>query len=108
MGLFNPQLNNPIWKERFPLHAAVCNRDLNEAKMLLRQGAMVNDVDSYGNTPLFYGTLAEDVAMVRALLRGGADPNKTSSQGVLPLWIADDDFDFPEVAKILREYGARK
>jgi ankyrin repeat protein len=108
MKPFEKQLNDPVWRERFPLHAAVCNREQREVETLLRHGAMVNSVDNYGTTPLLYGTRAADLAMVRVLLRAGADPNKTSSQGVLPLWIADDDFEFHEVAKLLRQYGARK
>jgi|SRR5579872_2225746 len=108
MKLFDSQLNNSVWKARFPLHAAVCERNHREAETLLRYGALVNDVDSYGTTPLLYSTRAEDVEMVKVLLRAGADPNKTSAEGILPLWIADEDFDFQEVAKVLRQYGARK
>lgn len=108
MRLFEKQWNDPTWKERFPLHAAVCNRDQRETDALLRYGAEVNNVDKYGSTPLLYGTRGADLAVVRILLRAGADPNKASSEGILPLWIADEDFDFHEVAKLLRQYGARK
>jgi len=84
VGLFDTQVNSSTWKARFPLLLSATETQ-KEIEMLLWQGALVNDGDSYGNTPLLYGTRAGDVAMVRVLLRGGADPNKTSAQVVLPL-----------------------
>ncbi len=108
MRLFDAQLKNTFWRAQYPLHAAVCDKNVKETEFLLGFGSAIDGTDSYGFTPLLYCIRAEDVDMVKVLLRAGADPNKSSAQGVLPLWIADDDYDFREVAKVLRQYGARK
>jgi len=108
LKLFDAQMKNTFWRAQYPLHAAVCDKNVKETEFLLKFGYAVDRVDSYGLTPLIYCIRAEDLDMVKVLLRAGADPNKSSAQGVLPLWVADDDHDFREVARMLRQYGARR
>ena len=70
-----------------PLHLAAHFGHLHVAEELLAHGA---DVDArasnhLGTTPLLWGVIGQDVALVTLLLDHGADVNEASTSGSTPL-----------------------
>ncbi|MBN2582317.1 MAG: ankyrin repeat domain-containing protein [Planctomycetes bacterium] len=121
-----------------PLHRAVLFQATDVARFLVEKGANVNGEDDRRRTPVFSATTADMVRLlvslgadvrrrgrdggtalhevvsgedraeaVRALLEAGADANAKNHWNSTPLAIAEQD-EQPEVAALLRQYGARK
>jgi ankyrin repeat protein len=62
-----------------PLHAAAYNADLEQVSELLDRGAVVDEVDQAGMTPLlwssFRGLVGDQTPVVTLLIAKGGDPN---------------------------------
>jgi ankyrin repeat protein len=73
-----------------PLHFAARAHHVALAEMLLRRGASIDAVDSFGNTPLFRATFDSKGRgeMIAMLLRAGANPNHANKRGVSPAKLA--------------------
>lgn len=79
-------------------------------KMLLEKGANTEAVGGEGRrgqTALFEAVKKGNVNVVQMLLGKGANSETADDHGLTPLKIADED-GFTEVAKLLRDNGARK
>ena len=72
---------------------------------LIHSGDMVNSIDDYGVTPLYYATGTGHVTIVQALLRAGANPNLSDRNHRLPLHTAIACYRI-EVFETLLEAGA--
>lgn len=72
------------------LSLAACKNDTDVMKILLRNGASVDQRDGWGkgNTPLGYATACESIQAMRLLLDNGADINATDSTGRSPFLVA--------------------
>ncbi len=68
-----------------PLHCAIYNKHLEEARLLLQFGAKINAVDAEGGTPLHLAAQMEDVEAIKFLLSKGAAVNALDAQGKTPL-----------------------
>ena len=55
-----------------PLHVAIHNGHIEAAKILIKNGADVNAVDNYGNTPLSFAEERKDEALIKLLKEKGA------------------------------------
>lgn len=89
------------------LHVAVLRCDIRAVKELLAKGYSPSAVDPGGMTPLHWAVYGGHVEAAELLLKAGANPNMRCN-GTTPLWHAEDDFGLPEMAALLRAYGAIK
>ena len=95
-------INSVDSKGRTPLHVAVQNSNLEMAKLLLSNHAIVNTQDFAGNTALHY---ADSPDMCCLLLDKGSSPNIPNGKGLCSLHLAVQRRDFPSV-KLLLSHGA--
>lgn len=72
---------------------------------LLQQGALPNQMDANGDTPLIHASSSGFLGVVRELLRGRADPNQSGSDGRTPL-VAAIVHGHTGVVRELLEYDA--
>ena len=70
------------------LHRAVINRNVEEVKSLLSDGAAVNVKDNFGNDPLHYAATEGILEPVTMLLQFGAHVNSRGRLGRSPLHLA--------------------
>lgn len=89
-------------KGRTPLHVAIQNSNLELAKLLLSNHAIVNTQDFAGNTALHY---ADSHDMGLLLLEKGSSPNIPNGKGLCALHLAVQRRDFASV-KLLLSHGA--
>jgi len=68
-----------IYSPKIAFFQAVQNSDLDMARMLLEEGADVNDRGDYGETPLIRASTVGCVEMVELLLSKGAEVNAKST-----------------------------
>jgi hypothetical protein len=103
----NPDfLNTPVGvRGSTLLHTAAYNSHTEVIEELLKRGAIVDQRNFAGETPLFSGVLRGDQAVIEALLRAGANPNTPDNNGLTPLKVAIDR-KFTGVAEMLRKHGA--
>ncbi len=93
------------------LHLACKNGNVKIAKLLLKHGALINEVDSYGCNALSLIVYEQNPdatkgrALLQLLIKHGIDINKTDQNKTPALLYAclNDDF---EAAKFLVEHGA--
>lgn len=64
-----------------PLHGAAFYGRIEVVEVLLAQGALINSVDSNGETPLHRAAFRQKEDIVSLLLREGADVNIKSTSG---------------------------
>ena len=95
-------INSVDYKGRTPLHVAVQNSNLEMAKLLLSNHAIVNTQDFAGNTALHY---ADSPDMGLLLLDKGSSPNIPNGKGLCSLHLAVQRRDFASV-KLLLSHGA--
>jgi ankyrin repeat protein len=57
-----------------PLHYAAIHGDARFVKLLINQGAFIDPMNGFGETPLFHAVWQEHEDVVKLLLEGGADP----------------------------------
>ena len=69
------------------IHFAARDQRVDIVEVLLRHGADVDCVDSFGNTPLWRCVMnaTPNIAIIKALLANGADANKKNVHGVSAL-----------------------
>ena len=70
------------------LNEAASKDHLDVATFLLEEGAIVNEANVYGLTPLIQATVRKHFAMCELLFQHGADVNVSDNQGVTPLMYA--------------------
>ena len=95
-------INSVDSKGRTPLHVAVQHSNLEMAKVLLSNHAIVNTQDFVGNTALHY---ADSPDMGLLLLEKGSSPNIPNGKGLCSLHLAVQRRDFASV-KLLLSHGA--
>ncbi|KAH0525986.1 hypothetical protein TsFJ059_009372 [Trichoderma semiorbis] len=88
-----------------PLISAVINKSMELVKLLVENGADVNQPLDNECTPVYMATFNDDIEMVRYLLSHNADPNIARSNGITPLWLAAQQ-GYSEVARLLAEAKA--
>jgi hypothetical protein len=81
---------------------AVDRKDLRLVKLLVENGANINDYNSTKATALYGAT---DIEIVKYLVENGADMNRPNDSGVLPLHHAVFDKNY-EIATILLKSGS--
>ncbi|MDR0418166.1 MAG: ankyrin repeat domain-containing protein [Puniceicoccales bacterium] len=92
-----------------PFHCAVANGNMEEVRMLLFQGAKLNEVDRFSNTALHY---AKTPKMIRQLCAAGANVDILNKYDDTPLHVAvydaaiNSEYD-QECIKILLDYFAK-
>ncbi len=59
--------------------------------LLNHHGANVNVMDEYGNTPLMYAAINNDIAVIAVLLKHHADASYKNKQGISPLDVVKDE-----------------
>jgi ankyrin repeat protein len=94
------------------LHPGYARFDQGIIQNLIENGANVNAVDNYGNTPLHIYSRSDDIntKIVEDLLNHGANINATNNEGKTPLHIYAAKEDGGEDITIFRyfiEHGAR-
>lgn len=62
--------------------------NLNSVKLALKQGADINKVDIFGNTPLINSIFSDKLDIARYLISRGANVNIKNKKGLTPLLIA--------------------
>lgn len=88
------------------LYVSAFNGYVNICKLLIENGADVNQADFKGNTPLHAAAMRKDREEVASLLiKNGAKVNQRKSDGSTPLFVACFKGNTP-VAKLLLENGA--
>lgn len=72
------------------LHFASQNSDAELCELLLKAGAMVDPVETYGNTPLWRAVMncRGDGDCIKVLRSYGADPYLENKSGISPLSLA--------------------
>lgn len=88
-----------------PLLNAAAKGDVNKIKLLLDQGADVNDEAYFGYTPLMQASSKGHIEAVKMLLDKGANVNGYCSDGWTALSLAADE-GHTDIVKLLLERGA--
>jgi hypothetical protein len=86
------------------MRSALPENDINLARMLVSDGADVNQPDDEGNTPLMYAItngMSED--LVQLLIESGADPNEGAAESPLMVAVTDDRI---QTVEALLRHGA--
>lgn len=99
--------NDPPWTSKMPsgspLHWAIRKSDVPAVKLLLKNGAEVNQVDSSGSTPMYLAVCSSHPAeLLRELLKAGAGLAEPSQCRIESMEMAIRNGDL-EVVKILAE-----
>jgi ankyrin repeat protein len=105
IGLWLASMLLCAWPQSTPLHDAVYEDQLDKAAALVRAGANVNAVTSYGVTPLSLACTNGNAAMIELLLKAGADANVALPGGETPLMTAARTGNADAVAALL-SHGA--
>ena len=79
--------------------------NINRVKKLIENGANLDHINSYGETPLFWATYYGNFDVVKYLTEHGANVNQTSNDGSTPLILAINKSRL-EIVKELTEHGA--
>ena len=87
------------------LFQAVIELNAERVKLLLREGANINQKNERGNTALHYAAERGKIEVVKLLLDNRADPNPVDTRGNTPLHYAANN-GYPETCKLLLENGA--
>ncbi|XP_074343344.1 ADP-ribosylation factor GTPase-activating protein AGD1-like [Apium graveolens] len=67
------------------LHLACQTADIGMVELLLQHGALINALDTRGQTSLHHSIIRGRIAIAKLLLRRGADPLAVDSEGATPL-----------------------
>lgn len=96
-------------EESATLFSAARNGNIEQLHRLLKAGIDVNARNGDGMTALMIAAAAEQTEMVKQLIESGADVNaKIASYDITALKIALSKGDDTEIARILRNAGARE
>lgn len=91
----------PVVPVRPPLHWAAANGLTDIARLLIEEGAAVNGLDNFDNTPLHLAVKHPE--MIRLLLDSGARVDARNAFGHTPLHLAVGD---PRAVEMLLKAGA--
>ena len=80
--------------------------NVDMVNFLLNAGAMVNEKDAYGDSPLHYACFCGHKAVVALLVDRGADPMRVSADGKPPVQSAEEE-GHAEVVELLKSKGAK-
>ncbi len=98
----------PLWETQ---DRATASRRLKEASIAgwtkiaseaIRYGAIVDDSDEYGTTPLILASIRGHERIVKLLLNAGADPNRENDDHVSPMIGAAANCNDPVVTLLIR------
>ena len=84
---------------------AVCNDDSYHIKKMLKNGHLINGIDSAGLTALHFA-IGSTANVVKLLLENGATVDAKNHSGETPLHLTAFFFDLENIAKILLDHGA--
>ncbi|XP_033212324.1 transient receptor potential channel pyrexia-like [Belonocnema kinseyi] len=89
---------------RTPLHYAIIatSSNIKIVELLLKHGALVNQIDKKGFSPLHIAALEEQAAIVEILIMNGADVSATTRKGVSALNII-----LPKVPESFQAFGMK-
>ncbi|MBC7003656.1 ankyrin repeat domain-containing protein [Photobacterium sp. BZF1] len=89
-ALYQPSVEKDVFRNLTPLHLAVVEGNLEQAKKLIAEGADVNALDPLmGNAPIHFAAQAHNVEMLKMLVEHGAFVNLQSVRlGASPLMLA--------------------
>ncbi|WP_078429809.1 M48 family metallopeptidase [Alkalihalobacterium alkalinitrilicum] len=91
--------------EYTPLMEATGDGDTERVIELIHAGEDPNEMNEFGESPLFIAVMHEDIEIIKILLENGADPNIQDPEGWAPLMSAVYTENI-EVSTILLEAGA--
>lgn len=94
-----------------PLISAILAEDYDEATQLIKDGAKVDECNSYGNTALMFACYADNLALVTLLLENHANTNFVNNNGETALFNACSNMSGEsniEIVKHLLTNGAQK
>jgi len=74
-----------------PLHWAAKRNKSDVIKLLIENGARINQRDMGGRTALFLASKANNLQAVKALLAGKANPNIRTFSGATPIMVAENE-----------------
>jgi len=100
----NPFLRKILGLKKESLYGLISRQDLANCKKLLEEGQDPNEIDSIGQTPLFYvvyNKSAKQIDFLKLLIAFGAKIDFQKEDGTTPLFFAKS-----EVSKLLIENGA--
>ncbi len=102
-------VNQPNLEGKTPLMIAAGSdqNGLTVTKLLLTQGARVNETDQYGNTALIYASQAGNLDIVKELVAAGADASIRNKSGATALDFAEGDEHFHVTEYLQNVPGAR-
>lgn len=98
-------INNPALEAAYELLLSAQNGAIVRISDYLREGADVNVVDLYGNTPLMLAARSGRLAVVRVLLQNGANIDARNAYGETALIQAIHRGN-PDVVQALVGFGA--
>lgn len=92
-----------------PLLRAAQGNDLKAIELLLKHKAKPFTINSNGGDLMYYACQQGMYKLVELLLKYKVDPNKpvTASKTKTPLQIAND-YNYPDIVKLLKKYGAKE
>ncbi len=89
------------------LHVAALQGNIVAVRQHIKASSDLNEIDSYGSTPLIIAITFDKTDVAKALVEAGADLKITNSQGATPLHLAAF-FCRTEVVRALLDKGADK
>jgi ankyrin repeat protein len=92
--LINNNINVNLQNKRNnlkPLHNAILHNSIECVKVLIKNGADVNEISISGYTPLHYAVFNDNEIIIKILIKNGANLNKRDIFGHTPLIIAIDN-----------------
>jgi len=84
---------------------AAMQRDNAAVRLLLQNGAAINDTRADGATALHWAAYYSDAVLARELLEAGADPSIANRNGSTPMWLSANQGDVVMI-EVLIEGGA--
>jgi ankyrin repeat protein len=97
---------NALVDDWTPLQNAAQNGHLAAIAALLKAGARVDGVNSYGNTPLMWAAFNGHTAAIDALVAAGADVHRVRDNGDTALHVASST-GWLDAARVLLKAGAK-
>jgi len=110
---YQENLNSQLTREKsklncyeLPLHCAVRDKNLALLNGVARGDALIESLDGWSRSPLYFAITLADKDAIAALLSKGANPNVFNEEGKSAL-LASIQMKQYEVAKMLLEHGAQ-
>ncbi|KAF9767346.1 hypothetical protein IL306_000105 [Fusarium sp. DS 682] len=103
LGSFTNQ-RNPLWPHDSVLHSAARSGTVESIKLLVDNGANLQELNSYNNTPLHVAAAFGSLEVVKCLLEYGARPDALNESDCNPLMVACSHTRW-EVMETLMQYS---